>query len=233
MSHILNIDFMAGFLIAAVLWAAFGHFKFKLKVDTGNPWSMQSDMMGRSGQARPDTPEVNKTSVLYLALCLEELGEMFDATYTVIARSVDMAHPSIVGRNFPGVTMGGAPMVNQELLMKLARLGASLQSEASRIRTMLKVHPDFVFIPTRTEAKALLDGTTDVAVVNCGFAVATGLPGDEAYDEVYLSNRSKANPKTGRVDKTADGKWIKGVNYREPDLDRVLSMQLSPSDNAF
>jgi hypothetical protein len=68
----------------------------------------------------------------------------------------------------------------------------------------------------------IFDGTTDVAVVNCGFALACGLPGSDGYREVALSNISKRNPDTGMIDKTADGKWIKGAEYRAPDLLGVL-----------
>ena len=44
-----------------------------------------------------------------------------------------------------------------------------------------------------------------------------------AYVEVQTSNWSKTNPNTGVIDKTPDGKWIKGVNYRPPNLTAVLA----------
>lgn len=68
----------------------------------------------------------------------------------------------------------------------------------------------------------MADGTTDLMVTNAGFALALGLPGAALYEEVASSNLTKKNPQTGVIDKTPDGKWIKGAKYREPNIDKVL-----------
>lgn len=99
---------------------------------------------------------------------------------------------------------------------------AGLLHSSQRIRQSLKLNPQ-VYIPlTGDQAVELLDGTTDIAVTNCGFCVATGLPGGAAYREVARSNLSKVNPETGVIDKTPDGKWIKGSGFTPPDLAKVL-----------
>lgn len=81
------------------------------------------------------------------------------------------------------------------------------------------------FVPSRKGADMLLDGITDVAVVTAGFGLAAGLPAREGYAECMGSNLSKANPRTGKIDKDASGKWIKGSAYRAADFRRVLDEQ--------
>ena len=98
-----------------------------------------------------------------------------------------------------------------------------LQTTSTLLRAKL-VDLDINIPLTEQEAVELLDGTTDIAVVNCGLALACGLPGAGAYDEVVGSNLSKINPATGMIDKHPDGKWIKGIRYYKPDLRQVMIM---------
>lgn len=177
-----------------------------------NPWELQRELMKASRQRLPDVPTLSKNSVMYAALMLEELGETLrDGLLPALWRCLEGELPT------------------ETMRARLHSIFAMLndQAEAMRytadiVRENLKDIPDFDIGMNLHEAKGALDGTTDLAVVNCGFALASGLPGAEGYAEVACSNLSKRNPETGVIDCTADGKWIKGRNFKLPDLENVL-----------
>lgn len=62
----------------------------------------------------------------------------------------------------------------------------------------------------------LLDGLTDLLYVVYGTAITFGLPLDKAFDEIHKSNMTKA------VIKNDPRVRIKGDNYVEPNLQRIL-----------
>lgn len=172
-----------------------------------DPWAIQRDLMVASEQALPSEPTLSKGSILYAALMAEELGETFEALHCAVLRSQQGQSMAI-----------GMP----SLLACLFEQSMSLDSFAKKVRGILTAFGDFEIPLEQTDAVAIFDGTTDVAVTNCGFALASGLPAAEGYLEVGTSNLSKAN-RTGKIDKTADGKWIKGPHFFKPDLARVLA----------
>lgn len=187
-----------------------------------DPWVMQCELMCASGQPVPSTPTLSKNSLMYAALILEEAAE-------ILRDGVVPGMDKVQFQDFGPVMTG--PLDTLEQGKALARVRGKLQSIADdmtqqsvMIRQELALIQDFAHAldPEDPAAVAIFDGTTDLTVVNCGFALASGLPAAEGYKEVAQSNLSKCNPDTGRIDKTPDGKWIKGAQYREPDLRRVL-----------
>ena len=169
-----------------------------------NPWEMQRILMRASNQPLPQHPVLDKGGVLYALLVMEEVGETFSAIASILERSK-------TNRSLP------------DMASDLSFYAKQLQTTSARLRTNL-VYVDINIPLTEQEAVELLDGTTDIAVVNCGLALACGLPGAAAYDEVAGSNLSKINPTTGVIDKQPDGKWIKGIRYFKPDLRQVMIM---------
>lgn len=167
-----------------------------------DPWALQRMLMKASDQPLPEHPVLDKGGVLYALLIMEEVGETFSAIASVLKRSE-------------------SPM--NVFLFEFSQHAARLQETSARLREKL-VDVDINIPLTEQEAVELLDGTTDIAVVNCGLALACGLPGAGAYDEVVGSNLSKINPATGMIDKHPDGKWIKGIRYYKPDLRQVMIM---------
>lgn len=170
-----------------------------------DPWELQADVMARSGQDMPECPTITKASLTYMALIFEEAGETAEA----LAAAIDAPKGSQL----------------EELRLYIKSQGLILRHKSKTIRAMIT--PSAVealsgrLIPLKL-ARALLDGTTDIAVVNCGFAIGTGLPGMTGYSDCVLSNISKANPDTGRIDLDASGKWIKGPDFIDADFDRIL-----------
>lgn len=187
-----------------------------------DPWSLQHRLMEISNQKRPQLPEVNETSLLYWALMLEEMSETGNGLLRVLERAWPLHH----------VKPGEAPRVDLRASVRnsIYTVTLGMITQSKRVRKILEDLGRFEIKVTRDEAKELLDGTTDNAVVNSGFSIASGMPGAMSYLAVLKSNLSKANPATGLIDKTPDGKWIKGSEYREPDLDAVLDMHGMPDD---
>ena len=172
-----------------------------------DPWKIQAQLMKISGQHIPDAPTVHNGSILYAALIAEEVAE----TFIALARAMEQHSDEPATED----------LCTYSISMSFAALGAILQGESIKIRKRLKdVTINFPLLPA--EAVEILDGTTDVAVVNSGFALASGLPGAEAYENVAKSNYSKANPETGKIDKDESGKWIKGPNFFVPNLMSLL-----------
>lgn len=69
--------------------------------------------------------------------------------------------------------------------------------------------------------EAVAKELADVVVVTAGAALEYGIPLDRVLAEVMRANESKLGP-DGRPLLRADGKVLKGPNYRPPDLRRAL-----------
>lgn len=172
------------------------------KVD---PWAMQRDLMAASGQKMPSTYLVQPGAFLYAALNMEELSESLEGLRNTVFKQL-AAHPALAGI--------------EELLTNTL---LDLRSNSLAIRDLVKQLPaDLELQVTRDDLREMADGATDLMVTNAGFTLALGLPGPALYNEVGGSNLSKRNPDTGVIDKTPDGKWIKGRAYREPNILHVL-----------
>jgi len=167
-----------------------------------NPWEKQHTLMDISNQKIASSPELNKTSILYSALILEETSELFDGLSKILLRIADEEH--------------------RQLFNEVLNVQGVMHNSSLRIRELLKSMPEFNDPLLVDECVELADASTDITVVNCGLAVSVGFNGQDCYDDVADSNLSKANPDTGVIDKTADGKWIKGRDYKEPNLEKVI-----------
>lgn len=173
-------------------------------------WAYQRELMRTSDQHLPEYPQVNNGTILYLALTLEELAETARAIRKAVMRQ--------------SVTRWS----RAQLFTALDDADKELDAVANALKKILPGLSDFVVPLNRTDAKELFDGMIDVTVTVAGLPLASGFPAREGYREVQASNLSKRNPTTGVIDKHPNGKWIKGVDYREPNLGRVLDGQLPP-----
>lgn len=177
--------------------------------DDGIPvdiWAPQRTLMAASKQRLPLSPIITNDTALYVYLILEETSEFAGHLYEILANR-------------------WAPKMTQErsaVLSMLSNLALALSQSAERGRDELAVAERIHLPLAMHEARTLLDDSVDIAVVTAGLGLATGLPAREAYAAVAKSNLSKRNPDTGVIDKHPDGKWIKGRNYKAPDLDQHL-----------
>lgn len=170
-------------------------------------WAPQRALMRASDQALPDKPTMNHDAVLYVALTLEEMAETVAAMTRVMLDS--------------GMSRAYSP--HRHLTRVLAAAASTMGEHSNQLRGAIADSPTFSLpLVMRSDIAELLDGVTDTAVTLAGLGLSMGLPVELAYTEVARSNASKVNPDTGVIDKTSDGKWIKGRNYTKPDLLAVL-----------
>jgi hypothetical protein len=178
---------------------------FSRRVD---PWLLQKRLMDISNQPAPNSPMLTKGTLLYYALQLEEMGEQARTLLAIMMHHLPPKGVVVGYEDYRDALHMGEPMLRQ--------LSASLR------RHCAQCPDDWGLSLNRPEAKALLDDHVDVMVVASGFGLATGLPGPAGYLAVQASNLSKANPETGMIDTDPSGKWIKGVGYFPPALEKVL-----------
>ena len=67
----------------------------------------------------------------------------------------------------------------------------------------------------------IADALTDILYVTYGAGHSFGIDLDDCFEEVHSSNMSKLG-EDGRPIHREDGKVMKGPNYFEPDLERIL-----------
>jgi len=67
-----------------------------------------------------------------------------------------------------------------------------------------------------------LDALVDILVVTMGAIRAAGWNGEAAWKEVMSSNFAKIDPSTGKVRKREDGKVLKPVGWRAPNLQQFV-----------
>lgn len=198
-------------------------FTDRLETPDVDPWKLQRHLMEISDQFMADKPMVTRDVILYYALIMEEAFEMGTTMLSVLARTTEYIKYIEEER-----TESHAYQMTDDLLALHHALMPGVRTmglSSSRVKELMKAGllKDWQGVEmTLDEAIRLFDDTTDVQVVNSGFCLAAGFPGSTGYLEIQTSNISKKNPETGKIDKTADGKWIKGVQYQEPDLERVL-----------
>lgn len=189
-------------------------------------WQYQADLMKASHQLQPAIPTLHKGTLLYGALMAEEQAETFAGLVKILQPIVDEWALTFSVGGEEDEELAAAVTAMRHIIKDFDSMAGHMTSASLSIRSRLSfIDETFEHRLTVGEAIEILDGVTDVHVVSAGFSLATGLPGREAYEEVGSSNLSKANPVTGVIDKDASGKWIKGRDYRKPDLWRVLNDQ--------
>lgn len=179
-------------------------------------WSHQRHLMAISDQRLPEKPTLTSESILYVALTAEELGETCRAMVAAIDEHMGSEHPGVAH------TWAMYDPRLYSLRNYLDMVGQRWQDNAVTIRKLL-AEAKMRDIPLAGDAAVdIADGIADATVTIAGAALASGMPGDRVYAEVQHSNASKANPDTGKIDKTPDGKWIKGRDYTPADIAAVL-----------
>ena len=65
----------------------------------------------------------------------------------------------------------------------------------------------------------ILDALTDILVVTLGAIHSMGADGEGAWKEVMKTNFAKIDKETGKVRKREDGKVLKPVGWKSPELE--------------
>lgn len=180
--------------------------------DRKNPWASQTVLMKASEQVMAQgLPELNKGTLLYSALSLEEGSETMRGISNVLSRIANeqLLPPEMLAKI-------------SEIFVHVDMASTQMHEHSLAIRETLKTTDDFAIPLKKEEAKEIGDGCTDTIVVTTGLSESSGLKGEKLFVEIVGSNLSKRNPKTGKIDKTPDGKWIKGEEYFEPNILPIL-----------
>ena len=72
------------------------------------------------------------------------------------------------------------------------------------------------------DAKEQLDALLDILVVTIGAIHSAGMDGEGGWKEVMRTNFAKIDKDTGKVRKREDGKVLKPVGWKAPELEQFL-----------
>ena len=95
-----------------------------------------------------------------------------------------------------------------------------------RLKLILEEYEELETAVEEQHLVGIADALTDILYVTDGAGHAFGINLDECFEEVHESNMSKLGP-DGKPIYREDGKVMKGPDYREPDLRKVLKCNLN------
>ena len=111
--------------------------------------------------------------------------------------------------NACGQTVGARNQDQFDLYLKL------IQEEVSELQTAVD----------NNDRVEQLDALIDIMVVTVGAVQSLGVDGEGAWKEVMSTNFAKIDSLTGRVRKREDGKVLKPVGWRPPELSKYINRE--------
>jgi predicted HAD superfamily Cof-like phosphohydrolase len=111
--------------------------------------------------------------------------------------------------NACGQTVGKRNLDQFDLYLKL------IQEEVSELQTAVD----------NNDRIEQLDALIDIMVVTVGAVQSLGVDGEGAWKEVMSTNFAKIDSLTGRVRKREDGKILKPVGWRPPELSKYINKE--------
>ena len=111
--------------------------------------------------------------------------------------------------NACGQTVGSRNQDQFDLYLKL------IQEEVSELQTAID----------NNDRVEQLDALIDIMVVTVGAVQSLGVDGEGAWKEVMSTNFAKIDSLTGRVRKREDGKVLKPVGWRPPELAKYINKE--------
>ena len=107
--------------------------------------------------------------------------------------------------------------------------GASMPDRKTAMLRLKLILEEYEELETAVEEQHLVgiaDALTDILYVTYGAGHAFGINLDECFEEVHESNMSKLGP-DGKPIYRDDGKVMKGPDYREPDLRKIIKCNMN------
>jgi predicted HAD superfamily Cof-like phosphohydrolase len=111
--------------------------------------------------------------------------------------------------NACGQTVGNRNQDQFDLYLKL------IQEEVAELQTAVD----------NNDLVEQLDALIDIMVVTVGAVQSLGADGEGAWKEVMSTNFAKIDSLTGRVRKREDGKVLKPVGWRPPELSKYINQE--------
>ena len=95
-----------------------------------------------------------------------------------------------------------------------------------RLKLILEEYEELETAVEEQHLVGIADALTDILYVTYGAGHAFGINLDECFEEVHESNMSKLGP-DGKPIYRDDGKVMKGPDYREPDLRKIIKCNMN------
>ena len=95
-----------------------------------------------------------------------------------------------------------------------------------RLKLILEEYEELETAVEEQHLVGIADALTDILYVTYGAGHAFGIDLDECFEEVHESNMSKLGP-DGKPIYRDDGKVMKGPDYREPDLRKIIKCNMN------
>jgi len=95
-----------------------------------------------------------------------------------------------------------------------------------RLKLILEEYEELETAVEEHHLVGIADALTDILYVTYGAGHAFGINLDECFEEVHESNMSKLGP-DGKPIYRDDGKVMKGPDYREPDLRKIIKCNMN------
>ena len=111
--------------------------------------------------------------------------------------------------NACGQTVGARNQDQFDLYLKL------IQEEVSELQTAVD----------NNDRVEQLDALIDIMVVTVGAIQSLGVDGEGAWKEVMSTNFAKIDSLTGRVRKREDGKVLKPLGWKPPELSKYINRE--------
>lgn len=96
------------------------------------------------------------------------------------------------------------------------------QFRATRMALMLEEVVELMYAEEAGDIVEVADALGDILVIAYGTAAIYGIDLDKVFATIMDSNETKFNP-DGSLPFRVDGKYLKGENYRKPNIKEVLN----------
>jgi len=114
------------------------------------------------------------------------------------------------------------PFRDQETFMKACDQSVDGFDEAQYVMYKSLIDEEFKELQEASDMEAELDALIDILVVTIGAIHSAGFDGEGAWKEVMATNFAKVDKETGKVRKREDGKVLKPLGWKAPELSQFL-----------
>ena len=110
------------------------------------------------------------------------------------------------------------PFRDQEKFMRACDQSIDTMNESQYTMYKSLIEEEFRELQEAHDMEAELDALIDILVVTIGAIHSAGFDGESAWKEVMSTNFAKIDKETGLVRKREDGKVLKPVGWKAPEL---------------
>jgi predicted HAD superfamily Cof-like phosphohydrolase len=114
------------------------------------------------------------------------------------------------------------PFRDQEKFMRACGQTVDTFNESQYKMYQDLIKEEILELQSANDMEAELDALIDILVVTIGAIHSAGFDADGAWKEVMKTNFAKIDKKTGMVRKREDGKVLKPLGWKPPNLSKYL-----------